>query len=149
RIGAADGLPFFELEYVDGGGLDKRLDGTPWKARQAAALVESLARGVAEAHRLGIVHRDLKPANVLLTAPGLPKIADFGPAKPLTQDSGLTGSNSIRGSPGYRAPEQAEGRNKQVGPPADVYALGAILYDLLTGRPPFLGATILDTLEQV
>jgi len=149
HIGEADGLPYFELEYIDGGSLDARLDGTPWKPRQSAELVEALARGVAEAHRLGIVHRDLKPANILVTSQGNPKIADFGLAKSLTRNSGLTRSDSIMGSPGYMAPEQAEGRTKQVGPPADVYALGAILYELLTGRPPFVGATILETLEQV
>ena len=101
------------------------------------------------AHRLGIVHRDLKPANVLLAADGTPKVTDFGLAKSLGTDSGLTATDSIMGSPGYMAPEQAEGQAKQVGPLADVYALGAILYELLTGRPPFRGATILETLEQV
>ena len=145
HIGEADGLPFFELEYVDGGSLDRRLDGTPWPARRAAELVEALARGVAEAHRQGIVHRDLKPGNVLLAADGTPKITDFGLAKSLAADSGLTRTDSIMGSPGYMAPEQAEGKTKQVGPLADVYALGAILYELLTGRPPFRGATVLET----
>ncbi|HWE38915.1 MAG TPA: protein kinase [Isosphaeraceae bacterium] len=149
HIGQADGLPYFELEYVDGGSLDHRLDGTPWAALRAAGMVVALARGVAEAHRQGIVHRDLKPANILLTARGLPKIADFGLAKSLTKDSGLTRTDSIMGSPGYMAPEQAEGRTREVGLPADVYALGAILYELLTGRPPFRGATVLETLEQV
>jgi WD40 repeat protein/Flp pilus assembly protein TadD/tRNA A-37 threonylcarbamoyl transferase component Bud32 len=148
HIGQVDGLPFFELEYVEGGSLDKRLDGTPWPSRRAAELAEALARGVAEAHRLGIVHRDLKPGNVLLSADGTPKITDFGLAKSLAMDSGLTRTNSIMGSPGYMAPEQAEGRVRQVGPLADVYALGAILYELLTGRPPFRGATVLETLEQ-
>ena len=149
HIGEADGLPFFELEYIAGGGLDKALDGTPWHARRAAALVEALAHGIAEAHRLGVVHRDLKPANVLLAADGTPKVTDFGLAKSLTTDSGLTRSDSIMGSPSYMAPEQAEGKTKQVGPLSDVYALGAILYELLTGRPPFRGATVLETLEQV
>ena len=149
HIGEADGLPFFELEYVDGGSLDRRLDGTPWPARRAAELIEPLARGVAEAHRQGIVHRDLKPGNVLLAADGTPKITDFGLAKSLAADSGLTRTDSIMGSPGYMAPEQAEGKTKQVGPLADVYALGAILYELLTGGPPFRGTTALETLEQV
>ena len=148
-IGEADGLPYFELEYLGGGSLEKRLDGTPWPPWTAADLIEVLARGVAEAHRLGIVHRDLKPANVLLTAAGAPKVTDFGLAKSLATDSGLTRSDSIMGSPGYMAPEQAEGKTKEVGPLADVYALGAMLYELLTGRPPFRGATVLDTLEQV
>ena len=149
HVGVADGLPFFELEYVEGGSLDRRLDGTPWHERRAAGLVEAMAHGVAEAHRLGIVHRDLKPGNVLLASDGTPKITDFGLAKSLATDSGLTRTDSIMGSPCYMSPEQAEGKAKQVGPLADVYALGAILYELLTGRPPFRGATALETLEQV
>ncbi len=149
HIGEADGLPFFELEYLSGGSLDRRLNGTPWPARRAAELIEPLARAVAEAHRSGIVHRDLKPGNVLLADDGTPKISDFGLAKSLTRDSGLTQTGAILGSPSYMAPEQAEGHTREVGPPADVYALGAILYELLTGRPPFRGATVLETLEQV
>ena len=133
HIGEADGLPFFELEFLDGGSLDRRLNGTPWPARRAAELIELVARGVAEAHRQGIVHRDLKPGNILLAADGTPKVSDFGLAKSLDQDSGLTRTDSIMGSPGYMSPEQAEGKTKDVGPLADVYALGAILYELLTG----------------
>src|SRR5262249_34139160 len=148
HIGDADGLPYFELEYVEGGSLEKRLDGTPWPARRAAGLVEALASGVAEAHRQGIVHRDLKPGNVLVTGDGTPKITDFGLAKALNTDTGLTATDSIMGSPSYMAPEQAEGKAREVGPRADVYALGAILYVLLTGRPPCRGATVLETLEQ-
>jgi WD40 repeat protein len=146
HTGVAAGLPFFELEYVEGGSLDHRLDGTPWSPRRAAELAEALARGVAEAHRQEIVHRDLKPGNVLLAADGTPKITDFGLAKSLTHDSDLTKTGAIVGSPNYMAPEQAEGKTKEVGPLADVYALGAILYELLTGRPPFRGATLLETL---
>jgi serine/threonine protein kinase len=149
HIGVADGLPYFELEDLDGGSLDRQLDGTPWHERRAAGLIEALARAVAAAHRQEIIHRDLKPGNVLLAADGTPKITDFGLAKSLSTDSGLTRTDSILGSPGYMAPEQAEGKTKQVGPLADVYALGAILYELLTGRPPFRGATVLETLEQV
>ncbi len=148
-IGEVDGLPFFEIEYVSGGSLDKAIDGTPWPARRAAALVEPLARAIAEAHRLGLIHRDLKPGNILLAADGTPKITDFGLAKSLNLDSGLTGTEAILGTPSYMAPEQAEGKAKQVGPPADVYALGAILYELLSGRPPFKGTTIAETLELV
>ena len=104
---------------------------------------------MAEAHRRGVVHRDLKPANILLTPEGVPKVADFGLAKLLNVESGLTRTDSVLGSPSYMAPEQAEGKTKDVGPAADVYALGAILYELLTGRPPFRGATVLETLQQV
>ncbi|WP_197446574.1 WD40 repeat domain-containing serine/threonine protein kinase [Tautonia plasticadhaerens] len=149
HIGEADGLPFLELEYVPGGSLDRTLDGTPWPARRAATLIEALARGVAEAHRLGIIHRDLKPSNILIADDGTPKIADFGLAKSLDVESGLTATDSIMGSPSYMAPEQAGGRAKQVGTLADVYALGVILYELLVGRPPFRGTTVLETLEQV
>ena len=149
HIGEADGLPFFELEYIDGGSLDKTLDSTPWAARRAAGLVELLAGAIAETHRLGIVPRDLKPGNILLMADGTPKITDFGLAKSLDTDSGLTATDSIMGSPSYMAPEQAAGQTKHLGPSADIYALGATLYELLTGRPPFRGATILETLEQV
>ncbi len=148
-IGDASGLPYVELEYVPGGSLDRQLDGTPWKAARAAGLVEQLARAVAFAHEQGIIHRDLKPANVLLAFDGLPKISDFGLAKFLGSDSGLTGTDAIMGSPSYMAPEQAEGKTREVGPEADVYALGTILYELITGRPPFRGASILETLEQV
>ena len=149
HIGEADGLPFFELEYLAGGSLDERLDGTPWKADEAARLVEAIAWGIAVAHRQGIIHRDLKPSNVLLTVDGTPKVTDFGLAKTLGLDTDLTLTQYILGSPSYMAPEQAEGRARQVGPEADVYALGAILYELVTGRPPFKAATALETLEQV
>jgi serine/threonine-protein kinase len=149
HIGEADGLPFFELEYVAGGSLDRRIDGTPWPARRAAELVEALARAVAEAHRQGIIHRDLKPGNVLLAVDGTPKITDFGLAKALDKDSGLTRTDSIMGSPGYMAPEQAAGQAKQLGPLADIYSLGAILYELLTGGAPFRGTTALEIIEQV
>jgi eukaryotic-like serine/threonine-protein kinase len=143
------GFPYFEMEYVSGGSLAARLDGTPRPPCEAARLMETLAGAMAEAHRLGIVHRDLKPANILLTPGGVPKVADFGLAKLLNVESGLTRTDSVLGSPSYMAPEQAEGKNQEIGPAADLYALGAILYELLTGRPPFRGATVLETLQQV
>ena len=149
QTGTAAGRPFLALEYLPGGSLDKTLDGTPRPASPSARLVETIARAIASAHGEGIVHRDLKPANILLTSTGVPKVADFGLAKFLKADSGLTQTQSILGSPCYMAPEQAEGKNREVGPAADVYALGAILYELLTGRPPFRAATVLQTLEQV
>jgi tetratricopeptide (TPR) repeat protein len=149
HIGDHEGNVYIELEYAEGGSLEKRLDGTPWPWRKAAELVLAAARGAAEAHHLGVVHRDLKPANVLLTADGTPKISDFGLAKILNAEMGLTQTESILGSPSYMAPEQAEGKAKEVGKAADVYALGAVLYELLTGRPPFNAASILETLEQV
>jgi serine/threonine protein kinase len=145
-VGERDGLPYFSLEYVDGGSLADQLDGTPWPARQAAELVETLARAMDYAHQRGIVHRDLKPANVLLTADGTPKITDFGLAKQLEEKKGLTRTGAVMGTPSYMAPEQAEGKAKEIGPAADVWALGAILYQLLTGQPPFQAATALDTL---
>ena len=109
HIGEAEGLPYFELEYLSGGSLDQQLDGTPWPAPRAARLAEQVALGIAEAHRQGIVHRDLKPSNVLLTPEGTPKVSDFGLAKMLDSKSAITRSESVMGSPSYMAPEQAHG----------------------------------------
>jgi WD40 repeat protein/serine/threonine protein kinase len=158
HIGEHNGLPYFALEYVEGAGLDKHLSGVPQPPGQAAALVEVLARAMQEAHKKGIVHRDLKPANVLLSAslvasdpfvPPAVKITDFGLAKRLDTDSGQTKTGVIMGTPSYMAPEQAEAKHQVVGPAADIYALGAILYEMLTGRPPFRAPTPIDTLMQV
>jgi tetratricopeptide (TPR) repeat protein len=149
-IGEQDGLPYFSLEFVEGGSLADRLNGTPQPWRPAAELVATLARAMHAAHQQQIVHRDLKPGNVLLTADGQPKITDFGLAKRLDATvAARTQSGAIMGTPCYMAPEQAAGHASEVGPAADVYALGAILYELLTGRPPFQAATVWDTLEQV
>jgi serine/threonine protein kinase len=147
--GGYDERPYLVMEYVEGGSLAQTLDGTPRPIRAAVLLVKQLASGIALAHRKGIVHRDLKPANVLLTREGTPKIADFGLAKFLEIDSHLTGTDAILGTAAYMAPEQAGGRNQPVGPAADVYSLGTILYELLTGRAPFKAASALETLELV
>jgi serine/threonine protein kinase/tetratricopeptide (TPR) repeat protein len=149
QVGEHDGRPFFSLELCAGGTLADALKGTPQPSREAAALLESLARAVHAAHEVGIVHRDLKPANVLLTRGGTPKVSDFGLAKRLDHEGGHTPSGAVVGTPSYMAPEQAQGKTREVGPLADVYALGAVLYELLTGRPPFVGETPTDTLLQV
>ncbi|MBM3995222.1 MAG: hypothetical protein FJ303_13875 [Planctomycetes bacterium] len=149
EVGEVNGKPFFSMEYVAGGTLAERLAAQPVLARDAAALVETLARAVHAAHGRGIVHRDLKPSNVMLTADGTPKIADFGLAKRLDDDSGHTHSGEVLGTPNYMAPEQAEGRKDLIGPATDIYALGAILYELLAGVPPFRGSSPLDAMRLV
>jgi serine/threonine protein kinase len=148
EVGEADGHPYFALEFCSGGSLADEFKGTPQPPAAAARLVETLARAMDAAHRAGVVHRDLKPANVLLAPDGTPKVTDFGLAKRL-DEAGQTASGAVMGTPSYMAPEQAGGRGKQVGPAADVYALGAMLYELLTGRPPVKGPTALDTVLQV
>jgi tRNA A-37 threonylcarbamoyl transferase component Bud32 len=145
-FGIADGRPFFSMEFLDGGTLADRIKDTVLPARPAAAHVTTLARAVHAAHSSGIIHRDLKPANVLLANDGTPKVGDFGLALLMT---GETEASGVVGTPDYMAPEQAEGRTEQIGPTTDVYALGAILYRLLTGRPPHEGTTVLEALEQV
>jgi WD40 repeat protein len=149
EVGEHQGLPFMALEFCPGGTLADKLAGTPVLAREAAALVETLARAVQAAHDRGVVHRDLKPANVLLTGRGDPKVADFGLAKLAESGDGLTSTGAIFGTPSYAAPEQVSGEAKRVGPAADVYSLGAVLYECLTGRPPFKGVTPAETAQQV
>jgi WD40 repeat protein len=174
EVGENNGLPFFSLEYCAGGSLRQRLASTPLPINDTVRLVETLALAIHAAHTANVVHRDLKPANILLgkddsgrindettasdagaassciahPASLQPKIADFGLARKL-DEAGLTASNAVMGTPSYMAPEQASGKNQDVGPAVDVYALGAILYECLTGRPPFWAATSLDTLRQV
>ena len=217
ETGERDGLPYFSLEFCDGGSLQQKLGGQPMPPKIAADVAEQLSRAMQYAHERGIVHRDLKPANILFageeaaarekatsskdskvsskdaktlskgahesrdankdTTPSrtsqsktvkshtssrggssmasirasqvMPKVTDFGLAKRLEEDSGLTGSGTILGTPSYMAPEQAAGESRSVGPPADIHALGAILYEMLTGRPPFLGENVVETMNQV
>jgi eukaryotic-like serine/threonine-protein kinase len=149
EVGECDNLPYFSLEFVDGTALDRALGGKPWGARETALLMETLARAMHFAHQQGIVHRDLKPANILLTSDGIPKITDFGLAKKLEGDSGQTKSGALMGTPSYMAPEQARGEFRELGPVADVHALGAMMYEMLVGRPPFLGSSPIETIMQV
>jgi serine/threonine protein kinase len=146
-FGTHDDKPFFSLEYLAGGSLARRLQGEPQLPQEAAQMVQTLALAMQAAHQQGIVHRDLKPANVLVGAEGTLKIGDFGLAK--QGEGGMTATGQVLGTPSYMAPEQALGQPKAVGPAADVYALGAILYELLTGRPPFKGASTWETLQLV
>jgi tetratricopeptide (TPR) repeat protein len=154
EVGQADGRPYFVLEYLPGGSLAARLGNQPAQPRQAAEMMRTLARAIHYAHQNGIIHRDLKPGNILLDADGTPKVADFGLARRLDLEEAalrdrLTPSGVIMGTPSYMAPEQADGQTRHLGPAADIYALGGILYEMLTGRPPFLGVTLTETLLQV
>jgi tetratricopeptide (TPR) repeat protein len=148
EFGTHEDCPWFALEYCPGGSLAHKINRTPLPPGEAASLVSQIAQAVQAAHEKGIIHRDLKPANVLMTAAGEPRVTDFGLAKRVEGDSGLTQTGAILGTPSYMAPEQAQGM-KTIGPAADVYALGAILYECLVGRPPFRAATTFDTIIQV
>jgi serine/threonine protein kinase len=155
-------MAYIVMEYVNGSALSLRTEGAPQPPRAAAELVEQLARGIHFAHQQGVIHRDLKPANVLLAPPpqhtitlnqaetlyGVPKICDFGLVRLMGQEHGEE-EGSIMGTPSYMAPEQASGRTNDIGPVTDIYGLGAVLYELLTGRPPFRGDTPWDTLDEV
>jgi tetratricopeptide (TPR) repeat protein/tRNA A-37 threonylcarbamoyl transferase component Bud32 len=156
EVGEHEGRPYFAMELISDDSLEKHLGGVPQPPHRSARLLETLARAVHAAHTRRLVHRDLKPANVLLAGAeatddpwALPKITDFGLAKRLDDTRPDTRSGDILGTPCYMAPEQAYGRNDSVGPRTDIWALGAILYEMLTGRPPFRGETVWDTLQQV
>jgi WD40 repeat protein len=172
EIGSYEGRPFLALEWVEGGSLANRLDGKPWSPSEAAALIETLARAIHVAHGEGVVHRDLKPANILLQRDEgrgmrdekenpsdssliphpsslVPKITDFGLAQPTEGGQTLTHSGFLVGTPGYMAPEQAGGKRALVGPATDIYALGVVLYQLLTGQLPFQGDSTLEVLRAI
>lgn len=148
EVGRAHDLHYFAMAYVDGESLAKRIERSPMSNRDAAMLLRKIADAIAYAHQRGVIHRDLKPANVLLDRSGAPHITDFGLAKRSDKESQLTMSGQILGTPSYMPPEQAEGK-QEIGPAADVYALGGILYAMLTGRPPFLGTSAIETIHQV
>lgn len=147
-VGEYDGMPFLAVEYVSGGNLQQWLGNKPMSVSGAVRLIYSIARAVGAAHQKGIVHRDLKPANILLTADGVPKVADFGLAKQIGGAT-YTTTGTILGTPQYMFPEQAAGLTKRIGPPSDVYSLGVILYQCLTGRPPFTSESVLQLLDQI
>jgi eukaryotic-like serine/threonine-protein kinase len=149
EIGGVGLVPYVVLELLERGTLKERLAGTPQPLREAASLVAALARGVHAAHVAGILHRDIKPSNVLFDCEGVPKIADFGLAKRLEVEDGETQTGQILGTPSYMAPEQAKGWDRDIGPAADIYSLGSILYEMLTGRPPLKGTTPVETLKLV
>ena len=152
EVGSHQGQPYFAMEYVNGESLQQVFDGTPWSPRRAAKFVKSLSEAIEVAHRHDVIHRDLKPANILIDCnqqePDFPRIIDFGLAKDFDQEE-FTKSGEIFGSPSYMSPEQASGDLEQIGVSTDVYSLGCILYELLTGRPPFVGTTVPETLHQI
>lgn len=149
EIGAHEGQHYFSMRFVEGGTLTQAMARGKFTPRRAAELMAKVARAVHHAHQRGILHRDLKPGNILLDPAGEPLVADFGLAKILEHDSSLTQSAAVMGTPSYMAPEQAAGQTRQLSTAADVYSLGAILYELLTGRPPFRGPTPAETMRQV
>jgi WD40 repeat protein/tRNA A-37 threonylcarbamoyl transferase component Bud32 len=149
EVSQIGGLPCISMALVDGPSLATRVAEQPLAPREAAAIMRQVAEAVAYAHSQGVIHRDLKPSNILVDAAGQPRVTDFGLAKRADADSSLTQAGQVMGTPSYMPPEQAEGKNDQVGPLSDVYSLGATLYCLVTGRPPFQSASVVETLKQV
>lgn len=149
EIGQQDGQHFFSMSYVQGASLADRLKDGPVAPREATQITMKVAEAIAYAHRHNVIHRDLKPANILIDSDGQPKVTDFGLAKKTEVANDLTASGQVLGTPSYMPPEQALGQSEGVGPSADIYSLGAILYALLTGRAPFQSDNVIDTLRQV
>jgi eukaryotic-like serine/threonine-protein kinase len=146
EVGEHDGLCYFSMDYVEGQNLADIVHHEPLSAKRAAAYVKTIAEAVHHAHQHGLLHRDLKPANVIIDPTDRPRITDFGLARRIESDSRLTETGAVLGTPSYMPPEQAAGRNQELGPVSDVYSLGAILYELLCGRPPFQAESPIDTL---
>lgn len=149
EVGECQGQPYFSMKYVEGTTLADRLAAGPLSSREAAQLLAPICRAIHYAHQRGVLHRDLKPSNILLDRDGRPHVTDFGLAKRLTTDDTLTGTGMIVGTPSYMAPEQAAGNRGQIGPASDIYGLGTILYQAITGRPPFQAASPVDTVLMV
>jgi serine/threonine-protein kinase len=144
-----DGVLYFSMKLIDGGSLSQRVEEFRGNPRAIARLLACLARAVAFAHGQGFIHCDLKPSNILIDRAGQPQITDFGLARRFAGESSITTTGAVLGTPSYMAPEQASGHRGDIGPATDVYGLGAILYELLTGRPPFLSPTMMETVVQV
>jgi serine/threonine-protein kinase len=149
EVGEHEGQPFFSMKLIEGGSLARQVPRLVAEPHAAARLLVKVARAVDAAHQRGFLHRDLKPSNILLDAQGQPYVTDFGLARRVERESGLTRTGTIVGTPSYMAPEQASGRRGMLTAAADVYSLGAILYELLTGQPPFRAATVMETVVQV
>src|SRR5207244_13222615 len=147
EVGERDGSCYFSMKFVEGGQLDEVVRREPMPIRRATELIANVARTVHYAHEHGILHRDIKPGNILLDAKGEPHLTDFGLARLVESESSVTHTLEVLGTPSYMAPEQAVGNNAAISSVTDVYGLGAVLYQLLTGQPPFAGGRTYETIK--